>query len=161
MYKIIQPEVIVGLGDKTVFAEATAPFKTVTKLHIELEDWLGDDLMECHPCYMVTEHLKDKLAQSDITGYAIEPMLLTRNEYFANNYRLEKKLPPFYWLKINGTAGNKDDMYIGEGKALFASDKLIDFLKQEATVKYMEIDPQRNEFDDLLDKMIADSKKNQ
>lgn len=159
MYKIIQPEVIVGLGDKTVFAETAPPLKTVTKLHIELEDWLGDDLMECHPCYMVTEHLKDKLAQSDVTGYAIEPMLLTKNEYFSNNYRLEKKLPQFYWLKILGTADKGDDMYIGVGKALFASDRLLDFLQKEATVKYMEIDPQRNEFDDLLDKMIADSKK--
>jgi hypothetical protein len=161
MYKVIQPEVIVGLGAKTVFAEATPPFKAVVKLHIELEDWLGDDLMECHPCYIITEHLKDKLSQSDITGYTIETMLLTKNEYFANNYRIEKKLPAFYWLKVTGMPAKGDDMYIGEGKTLFVSDKLIDFLRKEATIKYMEIDPKRNEFDDLLDKMIADSRKAQ
>jgi hypothetical protein len=159
MYKVIQPEVIVGLGDKTVFVEAVAPFKTVAKLHVELEDWLGDDLMECYPCYLVTEDLKDKLSQSDIKGYVIEPMQLTKNEYFANNYRLEKKLPKFYWLKIVGLKDRGDDMYIGEEKALFASDKLLDFLKKQATIKYMEVDPQKNEFDDLLDQMIADSKK--
>ena len=61
MYKIIQPEVIVGLGEKTEFLEKEAPFKTITKLHIKLEDWLGDDLMECFPCYIITENLKNEL----------------------------------------------------------------------------------------------------
>jgi hypothetical protein len=160
MYKVIQPEVIVGLGDRTVFAETLPPFKTVTKLHIELEDWLGDDIMECHPCFIVTEHLKNKLDQAGFKGYSIEPMTLTRNEYFANNYQLDKKLPALYWLKINGLQHQGDDLYIGEGMALFASDDFIDFLHQHAAIKYLQISPQRNEFDDLLDKMIADSRKN-
>lgn len=30
MYKIVQPEVIVGLGEKTEFLEKEPPFKTVT-----------------------------------------------------------------------------------------------------------------------------------
>lgn len=34
----IQPEVIVGLGEHTEFLEKDVPFRTVLKLHIDLED---------------------------------------------------------------------------------------------------------------------------
>jgi hypothetical protein len=157
MYKIIQPEVIVGLGNDTMFEETTAPFKTVKKLHIALEDWLGDDLMECHPCYIVTENLKNTLEKTNFTGFAFDNLTLTKDEYFSDNYSNEKPLPSFYWLKINGRV-ETDDIYVGEGSSLFCNEKLLEFLKENFTLKYLQIDPERNEFDDLLDKMIAESK---
>ena len=51
-YNKIFPEVIVGLGDNieyypTEFIEGQK--RLITKFHIKLEDWLGDDLMECFP----------------------------------------------------------------------------------------------------------------
>lgn len=57
-YKILQPEIIVGIGDNTLFLEKDPPFRTIKRLHIELENWLGDDLKECFPCYIITENLK-------------------------------------------------------------------------------------------------------
>jgi hypothetical protein len=158
MYKVVQPEVIVGIGNDTEFAETVAPFKTVNGLHIDLEDWLGDDLMECHPCYIITEDLKNGLKKTAFSGYTISELKLTKSEYFADNYSVKKKLPVFYWFKINGKV-NIDDVYLGDGRSLFLSEKFIKYLKENFTVKYLEIDPQRNEFDDLLDQMIADSKK--
>lgn len=158
MYKIVQPEVIVGLGNKTEFGEAAPPFKTVMKLHINLEDWLGDDLMECHPCYIITDNLKRGLENTDFSGFTFDRLELDRDEYFSDNYRLKKPLPLFHWLKITGKV-NVDDVYIGEGKSLFCSDKFIKYLKENFTVNYLTIDPQKNEFDDLLAQMIADSKK--
>lgn len=158
MYKIVQPEVIVGLGNKTEFGEDAPPFKTVKKLHINLEDWLGDDLMECHPCYIITDNLKKGLESTDFSGFTFDRLELDRDEYFPDNYRLKKPLPLFHWLKITGKM-NVDDVYIGEGKSLFCSDKFIKYLKENFTVNYLTIDPQKNEFDDLLAQMIADSKK--
>ncbi|MBL7728215.1 MAG: hypothetical protein JNM68_11030 [Dinghuibacter sp.] len=158
MHNIIQPEVIVGLGERTEYAETAPPFKTVKHLHIHLEDWLGDDLMECHPCYIVTEKLKLALLQSAFTGFVIEDMEQDTSEYFFDNYRLAKELPLFYRLVVNGEPG-KHDLYVGDGAKLYASKAFISFLEKDFSVKYMEINPERNEFDDLLDKMIAESKK--
>jgi len=50
------PEVIVGLGSLTEYEAGSTSIK---KLHILLEDWLGDDLMKCHPVYFVTENKKE------------------------------------------------------------------------------------------------------
>ena len=86
-YNKLNPEVIVGLGEKTEFLEKEPPFTTVTKLHIALEDWLGDDLMECFPCYIVTEELKKYLAQSHFTGFELMEMEVTKAECFNENYQ--------------------------------------------------------------------------
>lgn len=157
MYKVIQPEVIVGLGEKTVFLEKEQPFKTVLKLHVQLEDWLGDDIMECYPCYLVTENVEKSLREQNFTGYEIDDVEISKSEYFADNYNLVKELPKFYWLKINGKVG-ENDLYLGDGKNLYASELLIKFLSENFSTRYLDIEPERNEFDDLLDQMIAESK---
>jgi hypothetical protein len=157
MYKVIQPEVIVGLGIDTEFVEKIAPFKRVKQLHLQIEDWLGDDLMECHPCYIITENLKNALQKTNFSGFSVEQLKMTKSEYFSDNHHIEKTLPLFYWLKINGHV-DADDIYVGEGGALYCAEPFIDYLKQNFTLNYLEISPQKNEFDDLLDKMIADSK---
>jgi hypothetical protein len=159
MYKIIQPEVIVGLGEKTEFLEKEAPFKTITKLHIKLEDWLGDDLMECFPCYIITENLKNELIINNFSGYKIKDLEITMSEYFFNNYTLQKPIPKFYWLIIDGIE-DKTDIYLGKEKKLFCNDRLINLITSKFNIKYLDINPQRNEFDDLLDQMINESKKN-
>jgi len=159
-YLTVQPEVIVGLGDKTEFKEKDQPFKTVTKLHIDLEDWLGDDLMECYPCYIVTEKLKKLLDTSNFKGFDTSEMEVTRAEYFDDNYHQNKPLPKFYWLQINGIK-NTADIYVDENNNLNVGDTFLSFLKSNVTLKYLEIEPKRNEFDDILDQMISESKVNQ
>lgn len=157
-YHIIQPEVIVGLGEKTEFLEKEPPFLTVIKLHIKLEDWLGDDLMECYPCYIVTEQLKTGLLETEFTGFEFSEMTKTKGEYFNDNYQLKKSLPELYWMKIIGKQ-DIDDIIIGPEKSLLVDEDLLNYLKNNFTLKYMDINPERNEFDNLLDQMIAESKK--
>lgn len=159
-YQKIQPEVIVGLGEKTQFLEKAPPFRTVTNLHIQLEDWLGDDLMECHPCFLVTESLKKGLESSYFTGFEFENLEVTKDEYFNDNYKLDKTLPKFYWLKVKGHE-TTDDITLDIDSVLNVSDELLLFLQKNYTLNYMDINPERNEFDDLLDQMIADSKKSE
>ena len=101
-YHIIEPEVIVGLGEKTEFLEKEPPFNTVVKLHIQLEDWLGDDLMVNSNCYIVTESLREAVEASDFTGFNIMDLEQTKDEYFDDNYHQEKPLPKFYWMEVIG-----------------------------------------------------------
>lgn len=157
-YKKIQPEVIVGLGNDTEFLEQKPPFKTVINLHIDLEDWLGDDLMECNSCYIITEQLKNELDNTEYTGFEFDDIEITLGEYFKENYNLKKDLPNFYWLKVIGKK-DVDDLYIGEDSMLYVSNVFLDFLIKKFSVNYLEIEPERDEFDDLLDRMIAESKK--
>lgn len=41
-YHLIKPEVLVGLGDETIFGYTN---DEVHSLHMNIEDWLGDDLL--------------------------------------------------------------------------------------------------------------------
>jgi len=155
-YKRIQPEVIVGLGSNTVFKEIKPPFRTIEELHIELEDWLGDDLMECFPVYVVTEKLKEELNNSSFSGFNFKTMEVTNAEYFGDNYQLDIKLPKFYWMEIVGEF-RKDDFVLSDKKELLINEKFLKVLVDKFKTKYLEIEPKRNEFDDLLDEMLSES----
>ncbi|GEM_PF-1049177 len=131
----VNPEVIVGLGNRTVFTDKSNT--QVENLHIQLEDWLGDDLMEIHPCFVVTKPLADALRYSDFTGFEIANLQLTKDRYFSENYSLKKPLPPFHWLKINGEAYTDDFGIDPETKKLTLSEKLCGWLKQNFTLLHL------------------------
>jgi hypothetical protein len=154
-YKIIVPEIMVDLGDNTVFEESSSPVKKIVKLHINLEVWFGDDLLTNSSNYIVTERLKKALEESNFTGFYFDNMKVTEDIYFADNYHLNQPLPKFYWMKINGIE-NKDDLYISDFD-LYISNKMLEYLRKNFTVNNLDINPERDEFDDLIDEMIKDS----
>ena len=57
-YKRVLPEILLDLGEKTVFDNPDSPTKEIVKLHINIENWLGDDLLWNFPETIVTERLK-------------------------------------------------------------------------------------------------------
>lgn len=88
-YIKVEPEVIVGMGEHTVIDNSIYPPK-VQKLHINLKDWMGDDIMENFPVYIITERLTKGLQATDFKGFKINNLELTTDEYFFENYQLEK-----------------------------------------------------------------------
>lgn len=154
-YQAVQPEVVVGLGKRTEFLEKEPPFKTVATLHLLLEDWLGDDLMECYPCYIATEELKTNLENTEFTGFEFVHMIVTIDDNFKENYQLDKPLPNFYQMKIVGVEG-RYDIFIGESNVLSIENQFLNYLQKTSTTNYLDISPSRNEFDDLLDRMLRD-----
>lgn len=138
-FKRIQPEVIVGFGEKTTFEEPKPPFKTIVNLHIELEDWFGDDLVVCYPAFIVTEKLKKELENSKFSGFKFLEIEISEAKYFENNYQLDKPLPKFFWFKIDGQE-YIDDIIINQKKELFVKPKLLKFFKQKFNINYMQID---------------------
>lgn len=96
-YIKVEPEVIVGMGEHTVIDNSIYPPK-VQNLHINLEDWMGDNLMENFPVYIITERLKKGLQATDFKGFKINNLELTTDEYFFEHYQLKKEIPKFYWL---------------------------------------------------------------
>jgi len=152
IYKKIIPEIMVDLGERTVFEDLRHPYH-ILRLHIHLESWAGDDLLEIAPCFIVTERLMRSLLDSEFTGFHFDDVEVTTDQYFEDNYNLDKDLPDFYWMKVNGME-NKDDLFISDDY-LFISERLLKYLQNKFSIKNSQIEPERNEFDDLLDDIFA------
>jgi hypothetical protein len=120
MYKLIEPEVSGGIGSKTLIDNSKHP-PTIKKLNFEFEDWLGDDILETFPCYIVTEKLKDEIELNRLTGIIFENVEITKSKNFAELY-IGKELPKFYWAQIVGKL-NFDDFVISNDFRLLISDK--------------------------------------
>ena len=155
-YDKIVPEIMVDLGENTVYEESTAVYPKIIHLHMNLENWWGDDLLTSFPEYMATDALKEALEISEFTGFSFHDMEITHDVYFDYNYQLGRPLPKFWWMKITGQAG-KDDLYIYKGD-LFISEPLLNFIKQNFSTNNLDINPVRDQFDDIIDEMIAKRK---
>ena len=147
-YHLIEPEVLVGLGEETVFGNSNGDLLSI---HMNIEDWLGDDLLTCHPVFLVTEQLKSKLEKTTLTGFGFASIKQSFDEYFNDNFQLKIPIPEFHWLKINGQE-SKDDFFINQDKNLMVSETCFKFLKENAKLEYCEIDSlDDSDMDDLFD----------
>lgn len=157
-YKRVLPEILLDLGEKTVFDNPDSPTKEIVKLHINIENWLGDDLLWNFPETIVTERLKKDFDQNIFTGFIFDDILITKDIYFYDNYHLNKPLPKFYWMKINGHE-NIDDFFIKKSE-LYISERVYNYIKEKYLINNIQIDIQKNEFDDFILSLIeADKKK--
>ncbi|MBP1167888.1 MULTISPECIES: hypothetical protein [unclassified Chryseobacterium] len=126
MYRLIEPEVAGGLGEQTQLDNSFFP-PLIKNLHYEFEGWLGDDILESFPCYIVTEKLRKGLEHEKLTGISFDAVIISKSETFLELYP-NKELPNFFWAKINGES-NRDDFFITEKNGLAISEKAYSLLK--------------------------------
>jgi hypothetical protein len=125
-FYVLEPEVAGGLGPNTVMDRNVHP-PVVTKLHYEFDGWLGDEIVESFPCFLVTETLSKRFAEAAVAGGEFAPVEITRSERFREaNPGLE--LPCFVWLKLVGRAG-VDDLGVGPDHRLVVSKKVLDLIE--------------------------------
>lgn len=103
---LLEPEVAGGLGERTVMDTASHPPK-VEHLHYELEGWLGDDLLESFPAYVVTRTMGDRLVNAELDGFTLRHVEISRSSTFEELYP-SRDLPAFTWLDVSGVAGESD-----------------------------------------------------
>jgi len=106
MYYYIEPEVSGGIGRNSIIDASRHP-PIVKKLHFEFDGWLGDDLIESFPCFIVSENLKIEIDKKRLTGFIFDEVEITISDTFSELHK-NKKLPKFYWLKVTGKAGCQD-----------------------------------------------------
>lgn len=111
MYKLIEPEVAGGLGEQIQMDNSFFP-PLIKNLHYEFKGWLGDDILESFPCYIVTERLRDGIELVKLTGVSFDKVFISKSETFLELYP-DRELPNFFWAKINRES-NKDDFFITE-----------------------------------------------
>lgn len=122
----LDPEVAGELGKNTVMDTSVHP-PAVSKLHYELDAWLGDDLIQCFPCYLVTDRLKQKIESTSLTGAAFAPVEFGMSSNFKERHP-SKAVPGFAWLKITGCAG-KDDFGVEADARLVVSERTLKLIQ--------------------------------
>ena len=125
-YYRLDPEVAGELGKHTVMDTSIHPPR-VSRLHYELDAWLGDDLIQTFPCYLVTERLKACLVAESLTGIEFAPVVFTLSDSFKELHPATA-VPAFVWLKAIGVAG-KDDFGTEQDGCLIVSTMALTAIK--------------------------------
>jgi len=107
----------------------------VDSLHYEFDGWPGDDLLESFPCFIISEKLKEMIGESELTGYEIGDVTVSKSETFTELHP-ERELPDFYWLKIVGEPAT-DDFGLSEDHHLTVSQEALSVL-QDANIAHAE-----------------------
>ena len=122
----LEPEVAGELGADTIMDTQQHPPR-VRRLHYSFTGWLGDDILESFPCYIVTERLANAIRQAELTGLALAGAKFTQSLQFDELYP-RKKLPHFLWLQVVGVSG-EDDFGMGEDHRVVVSGRALTVLR--------------------------------
>ncbi len=126
MFFFIEPEVAGGLGDGTIIDNSSHP-PIVTKLEYRFEGWLGDDLLESFPCFIITEVLAQRISEHKFSGFSLRPVLITKSDDYLEQGG-DNALREFLWVVIEGHAG-VDDFGLAHDHRLVISDEVLKVLK--------------------------------
>ncbi|MFB7142784.1 hypothetical protein ACFCYN_24625 [Gottfriedia sp. NPDC056225] len=108
---LLEPEVAGGIGQNTIFSQSESDDENeVLHLHYEFEGWLGDELLETTPCFIITEELKNSILQSDLNGFEIKDVEVSITEEFCE-WHPDLVLPNFYRLVPKGKVTNEGTQY--------------------------------------------------
>lgn len=124
-YFYVEPEVAGGLGKRTEMDRSTHP-PMISRLHYEVDDWMGDAILESFPVFIVTEKAKESLLQINATGATFKDVEITVSNEFEQLHP-GLKLPVFSWLKPEGKAGHDDIGTAVDGR-LVLSQRALDVL---------------------------------
>lgn len=130
MYIIIEPEVAGGLGTETRMDNSIHP-PEIFELHYEFDGWLGSDIIESFPCYVVTEKLKKGIEDTKLSGVIFKDLKVTKSDNFIELHP-KVVLPKFYWMQVSGSVA-VDDFGISKDFLLVVSIKAFELLKKYNT----------------------------
>jgi hypothetical protein len=127
MYRIIEPEVGGRFGSGTKLDNNVHP-PIVKELDYEFDGWLGDDLLESFPCFIMSERLRKEIEKLSLTGIKFQNLTISKSDTYKELYP-SKELPIFYWAIIDGKI-YLDDFIIGDDLRLVISEKAFELLKK-------------------------------
>jgi hypothetical protein len=132
----VDPEVAGDWGENTVFTKKPGKAAVVHKLHYEFKTWLGDELLESTPCFIVSEHLAQMIEQAGLSGFMFDQVEISKSEIFEELHP-DQALPNFVWLKVNGLP-RQHDFGVTLRNELVVSERALQVLK-EARLSHAEI----------------------
>ena len=140
---MIEPEVAGEIGEKTVYENYDAivndgEIAVITHLHFVFMGWLGDDVLEVTPCFLISDRLKNAIEKSDLKGYEFEDIEISLSDDYLEMYP-NRETPSFYRVIPKGTIKIQDETYydwdnmdfcITEKAYLVLTEKAINIFKQ-------------------------------
>lgn len=151
MLYLLEPEVSGGHGEKTIYGEQKDIQQKgisgkVLFLHYEFDGWLGDEILESTPCFIITENLEQDLSKVFQLDYLIEDCIISTSEEFRELY-YNKELPKFSRFKPVGTVLVENENYkdwsghhfcLSQKGELVVTEEALSVLKQHS-LNYCEI----------------------
>jgi len=98
----------------------------VTKVHLVIEDWLGDDLLQCFPCQFVTEKLMQLLTNAGLSGISFESIKVTEGDQFQE--LSPGRALPNLWRLLVGTPAGEGEIGVTHDMQLVVSDEMFSWL---------------------------------
>ena len=100
MLYFLEPEVAGELGENTIIenfdnVRLKGERPKVTHLHYQFTGWLGDEILECTPCFIVTDALSKVIQESTLNGYTFQDVEVSVSDEFTEIYP-NIKLPNLY-----------------------------------------------------------------
>ena len=132
----VHPEVAGELGEETQMNAAVHP-PELFSLHLRFEGWLGDDIIEVFPCFVVTLRLAEAIERSTLTGWSLDVAKVTVSAEFEEMYP-GRKLPEFRWLRVDKRPGR--DFSVSSDHCLVVSDAALALL-HEFALNHAEVEP--------------------
>ncbi|WP_254660830.1 hypothetical protein [Bacillus sp. FJAT-27225] len=96
-------------------------------LHYEFDGWLGDELVESTPAFIVSSRLAEGLKQSEFKGFTLQDCLVTASDEFEELYP-DIELPNFVRFIPQGTVeleGEQFKNWSGHDFCLSAKGELV------------------------------------
>lgn len=137
-YFVLEPEVAGGFGDGTVMDTSVEPPR-VERLHYEIFGWLGDELLESTPCFVVAKTLAERLTAAGVTGFRLADVEVTADEQDEELMGESAPLPEFWWLQVTGQRG-VDDFGLTDNASLVVSERALAVLRT-GTLDNCDIEP--------------------
>lgn len=124
-YYILEPEVAGGFDDNCVIDRSVFPPKII-HLHYRFDGWCGDEIIECFPCYLVTQPLKERIQRAKLTGAEFATAEISFGGQFCDLYG-DKPMPAFVWLNVTGSLGKEDFALLPDAR-LLVSERALDVI---------------------------------
>jgi len=128
-YYVVEPEVAGGWAENSVIDRTAGEPIVVQKLHYKFDGWLGDEILQSTPFFIVSERLAREIERARLTGVGFDEVEVTTSELFRE-LQPDVKLPKFVWLKVNGKRGEDDFAEASGLPALVVSDRAFELLKR-------------------------------
>lgn len=126
-FVVLDPEVSGELGDQSILDTSTHP-PVVERFHLDVTNWLGDDLVECFPCYAVTPRLETALGEAGLSGFQFAKMTTTANSD-QGELNPDTTVPELRRLIVGGLSG-RDDLGMDTDHRLVISARALAVFKR-------------------------------
>ncbi len=124
-FYVVEPEVPGGFGENSELDTSVVP-PQVTRLHFEFAGWLGGEIFESYPIFLVTTTLGADLSGAGFTGFVLDDVEVTMSEQYSLLCAFEP--PPCRWFKVVGVRG-QDDFSLTTDVSLVVSARVLAFLR--------------------------------